>query len=82
MILNMEAILIRLYVTHGLKGESAEGGCAPSQAKCEALGIIEYWMPISDYRKPNNNFNIINKGRYISMKINEKKCRDDHCSKK
>ena len=34
----------------------AGGHCEGESA--EALGIIEYWMPISDYKKPNNNFNI------------------------
>ena len=34
----------------------------------EALSIIEYWMPISDYKKPNNNFNI-NKGKNNEKKI-------------
>ena len=33
-----------------------------------------YWMPISDYKKPNNNFNDF-------REIN-KKCMDDHYSKK
>ena len=64
MILSMGAILTWLSVTRGYEGEGVGGGCAPSHAKRETLGIIEYWMPISCYNKPNNNFNINN----ISMK--------------
>ena len=35
----------------------------------EALGIIEYWMPISDYKKPNNNFNINKDFREIKKNV-------------
>ena len=42
----------------------------------EALRIIEYWMPISDYKKPNNNFNDFreikkNVGMTIAQKRNQ-----------
>ena len=50
MILSMGEILTRLSVIHGGR-ESAGGGCAPSHAKCEALGITEYWMPILNYKQ-------------------------------
>ena len=70
------AILTRFI--HNVRPEAAARGRVQEGApKREALGIIEYWMPVSDYKKPNNNFNI-NKGKNIS----EKKIRDDHFSKK
>ena len=51
-------------------GQSVRGGGGGGGMWHEALGIIEYWMPISDYKKPNNNFNDFHE------------IRDDHCSKK
>ena len=55
MILSMGAIATD-KVIHNVWPEAAVRGRVQEGDVARSFGIIEYWMPISDYKKPNNNF--------------------------